>query len=46
MINFDDVTKENIKEHIPNWPQFYLQPCWVLITGWSGPGKHIHYLVQ
>ena len=21
MINFDDVTKENIKEHDPNWPQ-------------------------
>ena len=22
MINFDDVTKENIKEHNPNQPQF------------------------
>ena len=21
MINFDDVTKENIKEHNPNWSQ-------------------------
>ena len=21
MINFNDVTKENIKEHIPNWPR-------------------------
>ena len=21
MINFDDVTKGKIKEHIPNWPQ-------------------------
>ena len=21
MINFDDVTKENIKEHNPNWPK-------------------------
>ena len=21
MINFDDLTKENIKEHNPNWPQ-------------------------
>ena len=21
MINFDDATKENIKEHNPNWPQ-------------------------
>ena len=21
MINFDGVTKENVKEHNPNWPQ-------------------------
>ena len=21
MFNFDDVTKENIKEHNPNWPE-------------------------
>ena len=21
MINFDDVTKENMKQHNPNWPQ-------------------------
>ena len=21
MVNFDDVTKENIKEHNPNWSQ-------------------------
>ena len=21
MVNFDDVTKENIKKHNPNWPQ-------------------------
>ena len=21
MINFDDVTKENINKHNPNWPQ-------------------------
>ena len=21
MINFDDVTKENIKDHTPNWSQ-------------------------
>ena len=24
MINFDDVTKENIKEHNPNWPQIMI----------------------
>ena len=21
MVNFDEVTKENIKKHNPNWPQ-------------------------
>ena len=21
MVNFDEVTKENIKKHDPNWPQ-------------------------
>ena len=26
MINFDDVTKENIKEHNPNWPQIHDHP--------------------
>ena len=24
MINFDDVMKENIKEHIQNWPKFLI----------------------
>ena len=26
MINFDDVTKENINEHKPNWPQILDHP--------------------
>ena len=26
MINNDDVTKENIKEHNPNWPQIFDHP--------------------
>ena len=26
MLNFDNVTKENIKEHNPNWPQISDQP--------------------
>ena len=25
MINFDDVIKENIKEHNPNWPQVHTE---------------------
>ena len=39
MINFDDVTKENMKEHNPNWPQIHDHPCRVLIVGGSGFGK-------
>ena len=26
MINFDDVTKENISEHDPNWPEIPYHP--------------------
>ena len=36
MINFDDVTKEIIKEHDPNWPQISDHPYKVLIIGGSG----------
>ena len=39
MINFDDVTKENIKEHNPNWPQIFDHPYRMLIIGGSGCGK-------
>ena len=39
MINFDDVTKENIKEHNPNWPQIPNHPYRVLIIGGSGSEK-------
>ena len=38
IINFDDVTKENIKEHNPNWPQICDHPYRILIIG-SGSGK-------
>ena len=33
MINFDDITKENIKEHNPNWPEILDHPYRILITG-------------
>ena len=33
MISVDDVTKENIKEHNPNWSQIPDQPERILITG-------------
>ena len=42
MINFDDVTKENIKEHNPNWPKIPDHPKninnWRL---WIWKGKFI-----
>ena len=37
MINFDDVTKENIKEHNPNWPQIPDHSYRILIITGSGP---------
>ena len=39
MINFDDVVKENIKEHNLNWTQIPHHPHRVLIIGGSGSGK-------
>ena len=39
MINVDDVTKENIKEHNPNWSQIPDYPYRIVITGGSGLGK-------
>ena len=39
MINFDDVVKENIKEHNSNWPQIPDHPYRILIIGGSGCGK-------
>ena len=45
MIKFDDVTKENIKGHNPNWPQFPDHPYRTLITRGFGSGKKDHYLI-
>ena len=39
MINFDDVTKENIKKKNPDWPQIPDHPYRILIIGGSGSGK-------
>ena len=39
MINFDDVTKENTKEHKPNWPQIPDHLYRILIIGGSGSPK-------
>ena len=39
MINDDDVTKENVKEHNPDWPQIPNHPYRMLIIGSSGSRK-------
>ena len=39
MINFGHFTKENVKEHNPNWPQFPDHPYRLLVIGGSGSGK-------
>ena len=36
MINFDDVRKENIKEHNPNLPEIADHPYGIVIIGGSG----------
>ena len=39
MINFNDVAKENIKQHNPNQPQIPDRPYRILIIGGSGCAK-------
>ena len=39
MINFDCVTKEDIKEHNSNWPEISNHPYRILRIGGSGSGK-------
>ena len=39
MINFDDVTKENIKEHNTSWPETPDHLYRILIVGCSGSRK-------
>ena len=39
MINSDDVTRENIKEHNANWPKIPDHLYIILIIGSSGSGK-------
>ena len=39
MINFDDVIKEEKKEHNTNWPKSPDHPYIILIIGGSGSGK-------
>ena len=39
MINFDNDTKENIKEHNTNWPPIPAHSYRIIIVGSSGPAK-------
>ena len=39
MINFDDVTKENIKEYNPNWRQIPDHSYRKIVIGGYGSGK-------
>ena len=39
MINYDDVTKENINEYNLNWPQISDLPYRIIIIGDSESGK-------
>ena len=39
MINLDDVTKGNLKEHNINWPQIPNHSCRILMIRCSGSGK-------
>ena len=45
MINFDDVIRENIKEHNANWLDIPDHLYKLLIAGGSGSGKKMHYLI-
>ena len=39
MIILDNIIKENIKEHDPNWPEILDHPYRILIIGDSGSGN-------
>ena len=39
MISFDNVTKENLKEHNPNWPEVPGHQYRILIVGGPGSGE-------
>ena len=39
LINFDDATKEDIKEPNPNWLEIPDYPCRIVIVGGSGSGR-------
>ena len=45
MINLNHITKENLNELDPNWPQISNQPCSVYIIGVSARANQTHYVI-
>ena len=45
MINYDDVTNENMNKHDLNWPQIPDHPCRILIFRDSRSRKTNDYLI-
>ena len=45
MFNFDYITKKDIKEHNPNWPEILDYLYRILVVGGSGSGKQMHYVI-
>ena len=41
----DYITKEDIKEHNPNWPEIPDHPYRILIVRCCGSGKTMHCLI-
>ena len=48
MINFDEVTKENVKEHDLNWPLIPDHPYRIIITWspWFGKRNSLFNLIR
>ena len=46
MINFDDVTKENIRKHNPNWPQIPDYPSIQNINNWRPWIRKSKFIIQ
>ena len=48
MTNFDDVIKDNIEVHDPNWPQIPDHPYRILIIegSWSGKSNSLFNLIN
>ena len=45
MINFDEITKENIKQYNPIWSEIPDHPYRLLTVGGCGLEKKINYLI-